>query len=164
MNNIKAKMQQRIRQVPICNRKGDIVARFLISECDSHLLKYTWRLRSSGYVYRKYQGKEIRIHNEIMHPPKGYVVDHINGDTLDNTRENLRICTPQDNCKNRGIYTRNTSGVAGVNWRKDTNKWRAYIQVDGKCITLGSFTNKEDAIKSRKKAEVKYFGEFRRKN
>ena len=151
-------------EVPIQNRWGEVISSFLISKDDEHLLQYTWRLRSRGYVYRKYQGKEIWLHNEIMHPPEGYVVDHINGNPLDNTRDNLRICTQLDNMKNLKLNIRNTSGVTGVNWRKDIQKWRAFIQVEGKFISLGTYTNKEDAIKARKEAEVKYFGEFRRKD
>ncbi len=151
-------------EVPIQNRWGEVISSFLISKEDEHLLKYTWRLRKRGYVYRKYQGKEIWLHNEIMQPPEGYVVDHINGNTLDNTRENLRVCTQLDNMKNLKLNIRNTSGVTGVNWRKDIQKWRAFIQVEGKFISLGTYTNKEDAIKARKEAEVKYFGEFRRKD
>ena len=151
-------------EVPIQNRRGEVISSFLISKIDEHLLQYTWRLRNRGYVYRKHHGKEIWLHNEIMHPPEGYVVDHINGNPLDNTRDNLRICTQLDNMKNLKLNIRNTSGVKGVNWRKDIQKWRAFIQVEGKFISLGTYTNKEDAIKARKEAEVKYFGEFRRKD
>lgn len=151
-------------EVPIQNRWGEVISSFLISKCDAHLLKYTWRLRKRGYVYRKENRKDIWLHNEIMCPPEGYVVDHINGDKLNNTRENLRVCTQLDNMKNLKIYTSNTSGVKGVNWRKDIQRWRAYINVEGKCISLGTYKDKEDAIKARKEAEVKYFGEFRRKD
>ena len=55
----------------------------------------------------------------------------------------------------------NTSGITGVYWKKDRNKWGARIVVNGKCIYLGYFANKEDAIKIRKEAEIKYFGEYR---
>ena len=151
-----------IISVPVYNRRGVQVASFLISSCDKELLQYTWRLRNRGYIYRKVQGKEIWLHNEIMCPQDGYVVDHINGDKLDNTRDNLRVCTQADNMKNLKLSTSNTTGIKGVGWRSHCNKWRAYIQCDGKFIHLGNFDNKEDAIKARKDAEVKYFGEFAR--
>ena len=54
----------------------------------------------------------------------------------------------------------NTSGVKGVHWRKDTNKWTATIWVNKKCISLGCFDSFNDAVIARKKAEEEYFGEF----
>ena len=56
----------------------------------------------------------------------------------------------------------NTSGVTGVTWVKQAQKWRARIMIDYKSIVLGSYINKEDAIQTRIEAEKKYFGEFRR--
>lgn len=61
------------------------------------------------------------------------------------------------------LRSNNISGYTGVGFHKETNKWRAYIQKDNKFITLGLFENKKDAIKARKEAENKYFGEFRNK-
>jgi hypothetical protein len=62
------------------------------------------------------------------------------------------------------LFSTNTSGVTGVNWLKKNKKWRAYITVDNKQINLGSFENKEDAIKARKDAEIKYGRRFKNVN
>ena len=90
-------------------------------------------------------------------------VDHINHNGLDNRKENLRIVTHKQNKFNNPILSTNTSGVTGVSWSKQKNKWRAYITIDNKQKSLGYYFNKEDAIKARKEAEEKYFGEFRNK-
>ena len=55
----------------------------------------------------------------------------------------------------------NKSGVPGVCWNKNANKWRAKLTYKYKIIYLGYFDNLEDARKARKDAEIKYFGEFR---
>lgn len=79
-------------------------------------------------------------------------VDHINGNTLDNRKCNLRLCTNVDNLKNRiNLPKNNTSGILGVRFRKDRNKWYSELQVNGKTIRLGSYLTKEEAIKARKK-------------
>jgi hypothetical protein len=64
---------------------------------------------------------------------------------------------------NKKMNSNNTSGVKGVYWCKNANKWRAKIQVDGKEKHLGLFSNLEDAKKARELAEEKYYGEYNRK-
>ena len=90
--------------------------------------------------------------------------DHINGDTRDCRRENLRPANASENAQNRGLRSDNTSGYTGVSWHKKLQKWQASIMVYGKRIYLGVFSNKSDAIETRLKAEKKYFGEFSRNN
>ena len=57
---------------------------------------------------------------------------------------------------NRGLQRQNTSGYKGVSWRKDSNKWRAQLWVNGKSYNIGCFDTKEEAIEARKQAEEKY--------
>jgi len=64
------------------------------------------------------------------------------------------------NSMNQITKSNNMSGTKGVNWHKSKNKWRAFIGVKGKHIHLGLFENFDDAVKARKEAEKKYFGEF----
>lgn len=72
----------------------------------------------------------------------------------------MRICKSKENSRNLSLAINNTSGVTGVGWYEQRDQWVAQIMVDRKHITLGYFTNMDDAIKVRKEAEIKYFGEF----
>lgn len=96
----------------------------------------------------------IQLHRWIMNCPKHLQVDHINHNTLDNRKENLRCCSMFENNKNRKS---NTSGYAGVYFYKPTNKWRAFITCKRKQISLGCFNTLDEAIKVRQEAEQKYF-------
>lgn len=95
-------------------------------------------------------------------PKKGLEVDHINGVRDDNRWSNLRAVTRSQNKMNTGLISANKSGVTGVYFDKSRNKWVARIQIAKKCINLGRFDKFEESIETRKKAEVKYFGEFTR--
>lgn len=83
-------------------------------------------------------------------------VDHINGDGTDNRWDNLRDATRVENCRNMRLHNHNTSGVSGVSWRKQRDKWRAYITVENRQINLGHFTEWWDAVCARKSAERHY--------
>lgn len=127
----------------------------LFSYEDYHLLLNSTITISGGYV----KINNIHAHKLILSDSKKYT-DHINKNKLDNRRTNLRLCNPQENNFNASISSNNTSGVIGVSWRKDRNKWRAYISPNNKQITLGLYENVEDAIIKRLEAELEYFGEF----
>lgn len=88
--------------------------------------------------------------------PKGLVIDHVNGNGLDNRIENLEVKSQTKNCRNAKRSKRNKSGVTGVLWHSKRKHWIAQIVVDRKQIHLGSFTSKSDAAKARKAAEQKY--------
>jgi hypothetical protein len=124
------------------------------------LMQYRWRLDSDGYALTRVNGRTKSMHRLIMGDPKGQEVDHINHIRLDNQKHNLRICSRRENRFNRVISAHNTSGASGVSFRKKTQKWVANIQVDRRVIYLGQYADKNDAIKARKIAEEKYFGEF----
>ncbi len=83
-------------------------------------------------------------------------VDHINHVRSDNRWLNLRAVTVKINKQNMSISSRNVSGEIGVRWRKDNKRWVAYIFSDGKHISLGSFVKREDAVKAREIANIKY--------
>lgn len=87
-------------------------------------------------------------------------IDHINHDITDNRKNNLRICSTFENCVNKGIFSNNTSGVTGVDWSKNRNKWRARISNHGHDYTIGFFNDINDAIIARKKAEQEFWGDF----
>jgi len=83
-------------------------------------------------------------------------LDHISHDKLDNRMDNLREVTRAENNQNLSKAKNNTSGVTGVHWEKSVNKWKAYIMVEGKQTSLGSFTQRWHAIRARKLAECGY--------
>jgi hypothetical protein len=120
------------------------------------------KYRGGGAKNRKY--KVIHMHRLIMQCPEGLQVDHINGDTLDNRRNNLRIVTASDNAKNRGGSSNNTSGHTGVSYFKHCNRYMAYIGNKGKIINLGYYKDINEAISVRREAEKIYFGIFARRD
>lgn len=87
----------------------------------------------------------IRMHSEIMQTPKGYGVDHLNRNRLDNRRKNLKICTQSDNQKNLKKFITNKSGTTNVHWDKDRNKWRVQKCFNGMRKTIGRFNNLKEA-------------------
>lgn len=119
-----------------------------------------WHVDLNGYVIGWTNGKDVGLHRFITNCPDSMDVDHINHDTTDNRKKNLRIATRSQNMMNRGLQDNNTSGVTGVYWNKGRKKWEVQIGVNSKTIFLGHFTNFDDAVKARKEAENKYFGEF----
>lgn len=121
--------------------------------------------RNNGYIEARAikKNKIVRIHRIIMcvKDPKD-IIDHISGNTLDNRKLNLRIVTNALNAANHKESKRNTSGVCGVSFRKDTNKWRVRIRENGKEITIGQFDNLIDAAIARMNAEKRIYGEYGR--
>lgn len=123
----------------------------------------TWYKNNNngGYIINKTREKgTIILSRLIMDCPKDFIVDHQDGDTSNNIRDNLRIATYSENGMNHKIYSQNTSGYTGVSWDKKNKKWISYITKNGKQIILGYYNNKEDAIKTRKEAEEKYFDKW----
>lgn len=92
--------------------------------------------------------------------PNGKEVDHKDGNPSNNRWSNLRLATPQQNKRNMRSSQRNTSGTAGVTFRRNRGKWQAQISVGNECRYLGSFNTREEAISARAQAERELFGEF----
>ena len=109
------------------------------------------------YLNKRKNGIKYLLHRYIMNCPKGMYVDHINHNTLDNRKCNLRITTNANNIRNGNIRKNNTSGINGVSYDKERKKYVAIIGVNGKKMFLGRFINLEDAIKNRKDAEKLYW-------
>ena len=130
--------------------------------------KHSWFLVKKGRVFyvatnireTDEHGKSIlkrRYLHRILFKdlPKGMVVDHLNGNGLDNRRSNLRIVSHQQNTRNRSGSQKNSkSGVRGVYWHKQRGKWAACIRHNGKNISLGLYDDLEEAKKSRLSKEL----------
>lgn len=117
--------------------------------------------KHNGYNYMARYGFKMAEHVLIVLYMLGKTfpdseIDHINHIRDDNRWNNLRIVDRKFNSMNLSQHKSNTSGVTGVAWHKQRNKWRAFIMVDYKQVALGLFTEFEDAVKARKEAEKKY--------
>lgn len=102
----------------------------------------------------------IYMHRAILCAESHMQVDHINHDTLNNKKENLRLCTSSQNNANHRQQSNNTSGFKGVSWDKRRHKWLAQISVNTKRRNLGRYSNITDAILAYDTAAVDANGEF----
>ena len=107
--------------------------------------------------------KKVAMHNIIMKPSEGFIVDHINGNGLDNRRSNLRIATRQQNTFN-SVHKGGTSKYKGVALDKESGLWRAYIAKNGKRTWLGRFPDELSAAIAYDKAAKDMFGEYAKLN
>jgi HNH endonuclease len=126
------------------------------------LMHYSWSFcvdKDDGYkwVQGHVNGDTLPLSRYVMNYDGDLMIDHKNGDTLDNRVSNLRIATSKQNAMNIKIRKNNTSGCTGVRCLKN-GKYSARI----KRINLGTFSSKDEAIKARKEAEVKYSEEWAR--
>lgn len=123
----------------------------------------TWHINAMGYPQTNiYQdGTSPLLHRIILGGyEKGFCVDHIDRNKLNNRRSNLRICRQRDNAKNQSVRIDNTSGFTGVYKDKQTGAWWAEITADGERHYLGRFQRFGDAVRARIEGEKEYFGEF----
>lgn len=124
------------------------------------------KYKDTFYAHRRIESnknsKKIYMHRFIMGASKGFEVDHINGNGLDNRQINLRVCTHKQNIINQKMRKDNTSGYKGVSLSKKYKypRWRANIGVDGRQKFLGYYSNPEKAYKAYCSAAREIFGEF----
>lgn len=127
------------------------------------LSEWTWHMQG-GYAIRWQKRRGILMHREIVQPPRGMIVDHKNRNKLDNTRDNLRVCTCGENARNRGKPHSSSSRFRGVSYRKEYGRWYARIRFKDRLMHLGSFTDEVEAARAYDRKAVELFGEFARLN
>lgn len=150
----------------------------LVSECDAELIDMGWAVLAGGRKEKRlyYAMKVFKInkkyhhclllHREILARMLGRElltteeVDHINGNGLDNRRENLRLANRAQQNRNTRMKRNNTSGFKGVSYHKPNNRWCAYITVNSKTVYLGSFLTPEEAHEAYCKKATEVYGEF----
>jgi hypothetical protein len=144
-----------------------------VSDEDAHLAEFSWFTQVTGYKgkHRYYatrrleSGKFLSMHRQITGvTERTQIVDHINGDSLDNRRENLRVGTHRQNLANRSAIPGRSSRWLGVHKRTENNTWRAQIKLNGKYTSLGSFADEGDAAMAYNAAALAEYGEFARLN
>jgi hypothetical protein len=121
---------------------------------------FVWFLGTRGV---RTAGGRVKLARFLLDAPAGRVVDHINGDILDNRRANLRLCTQAGNGKNRHNRRDNKTGYKGVSLRRN-GRWIARIRSDDVLHHLGSFTDVEEAARAYDAAARRLHGEFARLN
>lgn len=150
----------------------------VIDAIDGDLVQFKWYAqKQSDDLFRvqrnaTYSGSKTRttvllhrviLERMLMRPiVRKELVDHIDGNPLNNRRSNLRLAFQGQNRANSRISRNNKSGYKGVYWRKDMKTWRAQIRKDKVIIHLGYFNTPEEAHQAYCEAAVKYHGEFAR--
>lgn len=132
---------------------GDVAAWTIVSDDDApSLQQHRWHLTSNGYAKRHPGGRgnyEL-LHRALVGLGHGdrRQVDHINGDRLDNRRENLRVVTHAENAQNTGARVGARSRYRGVSWSKYHGKWRAHVTLLGRQHFGGYHSTEEDAAQA----------------
>lgn len=133
---------------------------FIDDEDAIYLGNRTWRITKTRLPYlsattsdyigvingkRKTHKRYIFFHRLATKCISGMCVDHINGNTLDNRKCNLRVCTNKQNHMNTSIPIHNTSGYKGVSYDKERNNWQAYISINNKKVFIGRYKTPKEA-------------------
>lgn len=112
-----------------------------------------------------YPSKTLSMHRVILGAQPSQIVDHVNRNTLDNRRANLRFVTvSQSNQNTRLLSARNKSGFRGVSWNRAAKKWQATIQLNARSVRLGFFNSTKDAALIYDTAARELHGDFAQLN
>lgn len=135
-----------------------------LDDWENGLKDYYWNANDEGYAYATKRRKTVFMHKIVSKSDGKVITDHKNQNSLDNRKNNLRNTDCSMNAFNRTTREDSKSGYNGVWKDKKSGKWKADICINGKHNHLGYFDELEEAIETRKKAEIKYRGETSRKD
>jgi hypothetical protein len=112
--------------------------------------------RVNDYSLGRDNPLQFMLHRQIMGNPTEGVVDHINRNTLDNRRCNLRVISVKENLQNKSVTHNSMSGMNGVQWNNQRQRWMVCVQVNNKPTRFGQFVNLIDAKRKCNEVRMKY--------
>ena len=140
-----------ICEMELYNLKGKVIAKTIFNHDHyGKVIKFKWCLTGMGYAFNVVNN--LFLHHLIKGRKDGYDMDHKDGDRLNNLDSNLRQIKHKHNCWNKK--------VKGYYWEDARKSFYTRIAVNKKTIFLGRFKTEQEAIKARKEAEKKYYGEY----
>ena len=151
-----------MKEIKLVNNKGIVLVDDKDYETLSHHKWYLLNSKNKKYAITSIDSLTKLMHRIIMKEPKDLQIDHIDGNGLNNKKENLRIVTSSQNNMNRSKFKNSISKFKGVQF--ENNKWRSRIRLNKKLYHLGMFENEIDAAKAYNKAAKKLFGEYAKLN
>jgi hypothetical protein len=123
---------------------------------------YLWHTSGTGYaktdIRNAITNTHFLMHREVMRCPDDRVIDHIDGNKLDNRKGNLRICTGAENARSRRKSWKSSSQYKGV--KKHQDRWRAYISVNNVDKHIGLYRDEAEAAHAYNRAAMEHYGEF----
>jgi len=152
------------KEIPLTKGQVAIVDDWWYEELNAYKWHATWNPYTQSYyavrMSKMLFGKQktIQMHAVVAGTPKGMKTDHVNHNTLENTEENLRVCTHAQNMMNSGKYANNTSGFKGVT--ANGKGWRAQIGYGGEIFYLGIYPTREEAARVYDEEAKRLHGEF----
>lgn len=141
---------------------------FVVDDCDDEVVaSRRWyakrdkrKRKPKAYVTSGEFRNSVILHRLIAGATRGVHVDHVDGDTLNNRRSNLRLCTNAENSRNVTAHVDSRTGIKGIHFCRSTGRWRAQICLEGERIHLGRFSTKEQAHEAYCKAAKALHGQF----
>jgi len=150
-------------QIPLTGKLGENKFAIVDTLDAERTKRHTWWLskgRNTNYAWTRINGKQVRLHQFIYGVQQGKIIDHIDGNGLNNSKANLRHVTSSQNLC--GQKARGSSSFKGVTWNKKEEKW--YVFGNNENRYLGSFISEHDAAKAYDEYAKKEYGEFARLN
>jgi len=149
-----------MKSIPLLNSDKSA----LVDDCDYERISAVgWRFHALGYATKggPRQGQRLYMHRVVIGAVKGECVDHIDFNKLNNTRENLRICSPSENVRHKHAQRgKKFTKFKGIYWRPKRKSWEASIFFNGTSHYLGHFSEEKEAAEAYNRAAILHYKDF----